>query len=78
MSPSQVSTAGGSWRERERESTWAERNAQNRTPLGTSYSFIVVLGLREESVELRLHAHPLYIVLRHVRVRPVAARGAFA
>jgi len=45
---------------------------------GTSSSFIVVLGLGEEMVELRLHAHPLYIVLRHVRVRPVAARGAFA
>jgi len=87
MSPSQVSTAGGSWTERDREERALGLNGMHKIghrwmgtaeTKGTSSSFIVVLGLGEEMVELRLHAHPLYIVLRHVRVRPVAARGAFA
>jgi len=87
MSPSQVSTAGGSWTERDREERALGLNGMHKIghrwmgtaeTKGTSSSFIVVLGLGEEMVELRLHAHPLYIVLRHVRVRPVAAGGAFA
>jgi len=87
MSPSQVSTAGGSWTERDREERALGLNGMHKIghrwmgtaeTKGTSSSFIVVLGLGEEMVELRLHAHPLYIVLRHIRVRPVAARGAFA
>ena len=77
---------GGSWTERDREERALGLNGMHKIghrwmgtaeTKGTSSSFIVVLGLGEEMVELRLHAHPLYIVLRHVRVRPVAARGAF-